>query len=228
MTSEPVDPESSSDDEYLYILSQDARGSRIPTMSVMINEIPVDMIIDTGASIDILDETAYHKVNCSGKITLQPSTKQLFAYGSKSQLHVIGSFEATITCRNNCTVSTLHVLEGSRGSLLSYSTAVGLGILDIQLHHISSTPMCEQLFRQYPSLFEGIGKLKGIKALHIDTKVTPVAQKARQIPFHLRKKVEYELKILEEQHIIERVDGPTPWISPLVLIPKKNGRYAYV
>ena len=118
----------------------------------------------------------------------------------------------------------MHVLEGSRGSLLSYSTAVGLGILDIQLHHISSTPMCEQLLRQYPSLFEGIGKLKGIKAqLHIDTKVTPVAQKARQIPFHLRKKVEYELKLLEEQHIIERVDGPTPWISPLVLIPKKMG-----
>ena len=67
VTSEPVDPESSSDDEYLYVLSQDAHGSRIPTMSVMINEIPVDMIIDTGASIDILDETAYRKVNYSGK-----------------------------------------------------------------------------------------------------------------------------------------------------------------
>ena len=53
------DPDSSSDDEYLYILSQDTCGSKIPTMSVTINEIPVDMIIDTGASIDILDETAY-------------------------------------------------------------------------------------------------------------------------------------------------------------------------
>ena len=218
------DPDSSSDDEYLYVLSQDTHGSKIPRMSVMINEIPVDMIIDTGASIDILDETAYHKFNYSRKITLKPSTKQLFAYGSKSQLHVIGSFEATVTFRSNRTVSTLHVLQGSHGSLLSYSTAVALGILDIQLHHISSTPICEQLFRQYTSLFEGISKLKGIKVqLHIDTKVTPVAQKARQIPFHLRKKVEHELKVLEEQHIIERVDGPTPWVSPLILIPKKNG-----
>ena len=48
VTSEPVDPDSSSDDEYLYVLSQDAYISRIPTMSVMISEIPVDMIIDTG------------------------------------------------------------------------------------------------------------------------------------------------------------------------------------
>ena len=39
-----------------------------------------------------------------------------------------------------------------------------------------------------------------------------MAQKARRIPFHLRKKVEHELKVLEEQHIIERVDGPTPWV----------------
>ena len=140
----------------------------------------------------------------------------MIAYGFKSQLHVIGSFEATIR--------TLHVLEGSHGSLLSYSTAVDLGILDIQLHHISNTPMCEQLCRQYPSVFEGIGKLKGTKVqLHIDTKVTPVEQKARRIPFHLCKKVEHELKVFEGQHIIERVNGLTPWVSPLVLIPKISG-----
>ena len=93
MTSEPLDSDSSSDDEYLYVLSQDTHGSKIPMMSVMISEIPVDMIIDTGASIDILDEMAYCKVNYNGKITLQPSTKRLFAYGSKSQLHVIGSLK---------------------------------------------------------------------------------------------------------------------------------------
>ena len=116
----------------------------------MISEILVDMIIDTGASIDFPDETAYHKVNYSGKLL---SNQRLFAYESKSHLHAIDSFEATITFRNNHTISTLHVLEGNHGSLLSYSTAVDMGILDIQLHHISSTPMCEQLFRQYPSLF---------------------------------------------------------------------------
>ena len=41
--------------------------------------------------------------------------------------------------------------------------------------------------------------------------------------FHLHKKVERKLKVLEEQHIIEGVNGPTPWISLLVLIPKKSG-----
>jgi hypothetical protein len=36
----------------------------------------------------------------------------------------------------------------------------------------------------------------------------------------LRKKVEDELKRLEELDIIERVDGPTPWVSPIVVAPK--------
>ena len=72
--------------------------------------------------------------------------------------------------------------------------------------------------------FEGIGKLKGVEIkLHVDAKVPPVAQRARRIPFHLRNKVEHELKILEQRHIIEKVNGPTPWVSPLVLIPKKSG-----
>ena len=43
----------------------------------------------------------------------------------------------------------------------------------------------------------------------------PVAQPRRRIPFHLRKQVTKELKKLEQDGIIEDVEGPTPWISPL-------------
>ena len=59
--------------------------------------------------------------------------------------------------------------------------------------------------------------------LHIDESVTPDAQPVCRIPFHLRKKVSQELERLEQEGIIEKVEGPTPWISPLVAIPKKNG-----
>ena len=75
VASEPGKPDSSSDDEYLYVMSQDKSAPKIPTVSVTINEIPIDMIIDTGASIDILDKTAYKKINHDGQITLQPLTK---------------------------------------------------------------------------------------------------------------------------------------------------------
>ena len=80
------------------------------------------------------------------------------------------------------------------------------------------------LIQQFPTLFDGIGKLKDREvSLHIDDSVTPVAQPQRRIPFHMRKEVEEELDNLERQGIIEKVEGPTPWVSPLSPIPKKTG-----
>ena len=56
-TDQPVsEAESSCDDKYLYVMSQNSNRSPIPRVTVSINEISADMIVDTGASIDILDE----------------------------------------------------------------------------------------------------------------------------------------------------------------------------
>ena len=72
-------------------------------------------------------------------------------------------------------------------------------------------------------MYNGIGKLKNVEVkLHIDENIPPVAQPARRIPFHLRKKVSTALKKLEKDEIIEKVEGPTPWVSPLVVIPKNR------
>jgi len=39
----------------------------------------------------------------------------------------------------------------------------------------------------------------------------------------LRNQLENELTRLEKLNIIEKVDGPTPSVSPIVLVLKKNG-----
>ncbi len=58
---------------------------------------------------------------------------------------------------------------------------------------------------------------------HVDKSVKPVAQNPRRISFSLREPVEKKLKQLMDLDIIERVDGPTPWVSPIVVVPKSNG-----
>ena len=58
--------------------------------------------------------------------------------------------------------------------------------------------------------------------LHVDESVKPVAQPHRRVPFHVRKQVEEKLKQLENDDIIERVEGPTPLVSPIVVVPKPN------
>ena len=76
---------------------------------------------------------------------------------------------------------------------------------------------------EFKSLFGGIGKVpnKEVK-LHIDPDVSPRQQPHRRISFHVREDVEKELERLEKLDIIEKVEGPTPWISPIVVVPKKS------
>lgn len=43
------------------------------------------------------------------------------------------------------------------------------------------------------------------------------------MPFHVDKDVDKKVKELQDLDIIEDVEGPTPWVSPLAAIPKSNG-----
>ena len=77
--------------------------------------------------------------------------------------------------------------------------------------------------KKYPELFSGIGKLKDYQLkLHIDRKVKPVAQPLHRLPFRIREKVDKKLEVLKAKDIIESFSGPTPWVSPLVAVPKSN------
>ena len=50
----------------------------------------------------------------------------------------------------------------------------------------------------------------------------PVAQKPRRIPYPLKDKVKKKIDELLDLDIIERVSGPSTWVSPAVFAPKPN------
>lgn len=45
----------------------------------------------------------------------------------------------------------------------------------------------------------------------------------RRLPFKLRDQINKQIQDLLEQDIIEKVEGPTEWVSPIVPVVKKNG-----
>ncbi len=78
--------------------------------------------------------------------------------------------------------------------------------------------------QKFPECFQGVGKLKDFELkIHIDHNVKPVAQSPQLIPFGLRKKVEDKLTELLDADIIEKVQRPTPWVSPVCIDPKPSG-----
>ena len=101
-----------------------------------------------------------------------------------------------------------------------------LDLISINVNQVNEQQTDDELFALFPTVFKGIGKLKNTHVrLHIDDTVAPVVQSVRRIPFHIRRQVSEELDNLnlESQGIIQKIDGPTTWVSPLVIIPKKNG-----
>lgn len=101
-----------------------------------------------------------------------------------------------------------------------------LGVLKLQIPGISVNSIVDrnELIAKHQAVFEGIGKLKDYQLkLHIDTDVQPVSQPLRRPAFDLREKIEKKLDELLHEDIIERVGGPTPWVNPVVVVPKPNG-----
>ena len=110
---------------------------------------------------------------------------------------------------------------------MSYNSAIELSSTTILVDTTAATPVnnCpSHLQHEFRCLFGGIGKLRGksIK-LHIDPDVKPKQQPHCRILFRVRADIEKDLERLEMLDIIEEVEGPPPWVSPIVLAPKKSG-----
>ena len=76
----------------------------------------------------------------------------------------------------------------------------------------------------HPKLFEGLGCIPGEYNIELKDDATPFnLTTPRRIPIPLLDKVKTELVRMEDLDVIEKVDEPTDWCSPVVVVPKKNG-----
>ena len=145
-------PDSSSDDDYVFGL-REATINKVqkgqPKMTVKINNSKVDFLIDTGSSINILDENTFKKIGSKPK--LSHSNTRVFAYGSDQTLELIGKFQATIETDSKITTATMHVVKGKHGNLLCYDTSVELNIVPI-IASVSSSS--EILCNKYSDVFK--------------------------------------------------------------------------
>ncbi|MCG8046748.1 MAG: aspartyl protease family protein, partial [Candidatus Thiodiazotropha endolucinida] len=215
---------SDSNDDYMFGIQEQENvnsvKSKQPSLNVTINGLNVRMLVDTGSSINVLDENTYKKFQVKPK--LSKTDTKVFTYGSNTNFPLLGKFIGTLETAHRITTATIYVTKGDSGCLLCYDSAVELQVIPAIAMFTSSSSKAEQLCQKYSSIFDGIGKLKDVEIdLHIDPNIQPVQQPHRRIPFHVRKDVEKELKIMMENDLIEEVDGgATPWVSPIVVAPK--------
>ena len=165
----------SSDDEYTFRLEVPASKVSAPFVSLKVNDVVSKFLVDSEASVNIVSS---HAVKVFG-VDLQPCGTRVYAFNSSAPLPMIGKFSALIESKCSAVDAEFLVVE-SETSLLGYTTATELGILQIT----NAVSVEKNVFQLYPILFTGLGKMKNVEVkLHVDGNVSPVHQTHQRIPF---------------------------------------------
>ena len=118
------------------------------------------------------------------------------------------------------------VVECDRPVLICQKTATFLDLLRVgpavpEISNIGNTE--GEIETRYGALFNGVDLLRDFSLkLHIDESVRPIVQPVRRILFAIRVRVENKINQLVDMDIIENYDGPTSWVSPLVIEHKRD------
>lgn len=198
----------SSEIDYIFHIDEDS------VIGCLIGGVNVEVLIDSGSKHNIInDQTwSYLKQN-KVVVTNQTKTpeKTFMAYGSKEPLTVLGAFDANIAIGTENTTATFYVVKHGSKNLLGKDTAISLNVLRIGL---GINTVEEKTFP----------KFKGVKLeIAIDDSIKPVSQPYRRIPIPLETKVNAKIDELVKLDIIEPVNEPSPWVSPMVPLLKSDG-----
>ncbi|XP_049522663.1 uncharacterized protein LOC125945132 [Dermacentor silvarum] len=214
--------ESSPDsDEHVFMTSSHCRPiTASPQVDLKLDGETVRFTIDTGATVSVIGSNSLKKRLSTE--TLSKTSKKVFAYGANSPLPLLGKLDVLITYKNSSSHETVYVVSGDCTPLLSFSAASRLGLVQIT-YSVGGVPNRLDPRVAYPDLFKGVGCLKDFQVhLHVDPLVQPLAQPHRRIPFSMRKPLEEDLERLQSLGIIEKTEEPTPWVSPIVAVPKPH------
>lgn len=202
---------SESEEEYCFHLEDDTQDSDI---IIEIGGVNINVVIDSGASCNVVDDKTWSFLK-SRKIKVidseAGSSKVIRAYAHATPLVVLGSFRAAVYAGGKSKEAKFYVIENGKRSLLGRKTAIELGVLKLgfEVNMVNEK-------QPFP-------KMRGIQIeIPVDSNVRPISQPYRRVPIPLMKLIDKKLNDLENLDIIERVDAPSKWVSPIVPDLKNN------
>ena len=242
-------------------------------LSLQLNGFPTTLLIDSGASVNVLPLLVYQKVKQQGSKP-EPTSTRIYPYGSTHPLEVLGKCHITVDAYGKRALVEFVIVNHKGTAILGRDTSLAMGVLHVGplnhhthgLYRLTSelenpanaihadapaskavsptrfkvTPTTEPnpipeprslpaalrlntILSDYRQVFEGLGRVKGVEVeIHMKKGTIPVVHPPSRVPVHLREALNKELDIQESLGIIEPVEGPTPWVSRIVVVPKST------
>lgn len=196
-------------------LAKPRQHKRDDMIAVIIGGVLIDMLIDSGASCNIIngeDCKTLIEENATILDVQHNVISTIKPFASDSPLDIKLKFVAPTRLENGQErIESFMVVENGTTSLSGKQTSIYLGILKLGLN--LDINQIEDIRPKIPDI-----KIK----LTIDSKIKPVQQPIRRISIAVEARVEQKLDEALARDIIERVTEPSAWISPMVIVFKPD------
>jgi len=204
------------------------------TEALSIDGRNVKFLIDCGATVNLIP---YKLIAEIGRIAeISPASTKIRMF-DRSELKIAGVIRLPIAdkVKGQCKLFDFYVADMHEQAVLGIDACRQLELISVNTAYVHAVriesevglPSCmteRDVIAAFPSVFGGgVGRLEGEIHLDVDDSVPPVQMPLRRIPFSVRDKVKVELERLQKAGIIEPVNKPTKWVSPLLVVPKANG-----
>ena len=116
------------------------------------------------------------------------------------------------------------MVKGLQRPLLSRQVSQSSNLIN-KIDAINKKDYRTDIVEQYPKLFKGLGEIEGEYEIKLNENSKPFALTVpRKVPLPLLSKTKQEIDRMLKIGVIRKVNEPTDWCAPMVVVPKQNGQ----
>ena len=176
--------------------------------------------VDTGAQVNVISKSLTDKL----KVPLVNSNAKLTSY-SGDIIPVAG--KTTLICdykNNTFSIDFIVTSALSATTILGLETSEKMNLFQRVNEIERSEFQCiNKLIAEYEDTFGSLGCFEGKHHIEVDPKVEPIVSPPRRVPLAQRKKLCSKLEEMEREGVIKKVEQPTEWVNPMIIVNKPDG-----
>lgn len=178
------------------------------------NNTLVKFKVDTGAAVTALPAKYIDQL----EVEVGASNKVLRGAGNQN-LVTRGEARVKLKVNEREAMETIYLVENLVTPLLGKPALAKLKLIEFT-DSITSTDSWRDKF---PQLFKGLGTMKSSVKIKLKDDHKPFAQAVpRKVAAARREPLRRELLRMEEMGVIEKIESPTEWCAPCIVVPKRN------